>query len=69
MITHDKVMGYLKTLTIDDAIQSYIYQLENQSPIVSTSHAYYHAYAKTFGSDVWENALDEYFKSLKKRVK
>ena len=66
MITHDKTMRYLRTLTMEEAIKDYIHHLENQSPVVSTSHCRYYAYAQRFGSDVWENALDEYFKTLKK---
>jgi len=54
-------------MTLQDAIKAYIHKLENDSPIVSTSHAHYHAYAKMFGDDVWRKALDDYFDSQKKR--
>jgi hypothetical protein len=40
--------------------------LETDSPIVSTSHYHYAAYAKQFGGDVWEKALDEYFENQKR---
>lgn len=53
-------------MTIQDAVKAYIHKLENDSPIVSTSHAHYMAYAKMFGDDVWEKALDDYFESKKK---
>lgn len=55
-------------MTLQDAVKAYIYQVENQSPIVSTSHAHYGYYAKMFGDDVWQKALDDYFDSQKKRV-
>ena len=55
-------------MTLQDAVKAYIYKLENDSPIVSTSHAHYMAYAKMFGDDVWQQALDDYFESQKKRV-
>lgn len=54
-------------MTIQEAIKAYIYKLENDSPIVSTSHAHYAAYAKMFGDDVWEKALNDYFEAQKKR--
>jgi hypothetical protein len=56
-------------MTLQDAVKAYIHKLENDSPIVSTSHAHYMAYAKMFGDDVWEKALDAYFESRKKRVR
>lgn len=56
-----------KTMTIQDAVAAYIHKLENDSPIVSTSHAHYAAYAKMFGDDAWQKALDEYFDSHKKK--
>jgi len=54
-------------MTLQEAVKAYIYQVENQSPIVSNSHAHYYAYAKMFGDDVWRKALDDYFDSQKKR--
>ena len=55
-------------MTLQDAVKAYIHKLETDSPIVSTSHYHYAAYAKRFGDDVWQKALDEYFESRKKRV-
>lgn len=55
-------------MTIQDAVKAYIHKLENDSPIVSTSHFAYARYARMFGDDVWEKALDDYFESRKKRV-
>lgn len=52
-------------MTLQDAVKAYIHKLENDSPIVSTSHAHYGAYAKMFGSEVWQKALDDYFKQQK----
>lgn len=54
-------------MTIQDAVAAYIHKLENDSPIVSTSHFHYAAYAKMFGGDAWQKALDEYFDSRKKK--
>jgi hypothetical protein len=54
-------------MTLQDAVKAYIRKLETDSPIVSTSHAHYMAYAIKFGDDVWRKALDEYFDSQKKR--
>ena len=54
-------------MTLQDAVKAYIHKLENDSPIVSTSHAHYMAYAKMFGDDVWEKALNDYIESQKKR--
>jgi len=56
-------------MTLQDAVKAYIHKLETDSPIVSTSHAHYMAYAKMFGDDVWRKALDDYFDAQKKRVK
>lgn len=53
-------------MNIEDAVKAYIHKLENDSPIVSTSHAHYAAYARMFGDDVWEKALDDYFEWRKK---
>lgn len=55
-------------MTLEDAVKAYIHKLENDSPIVSTSHFAYARYARMFGDDVWEKALDAYFDSRKKRV-
>jgi|14BtaG_2_1085337.scaffolds.fasta_scaffold83931_3 hypothetical protein len=55
-------------MTLQEAVKAYIYQVKNQSPIVSTSHAHYMAYAKRFGDDVWQKALDDYFSKQKTRV-
>lgn len=55
-------------MTIQDAVKAYIHKLENDSPIVSTSHFAYARYARMFGDDVWRKALDAYFESRKKRV-
>ena len=55
-------------MTLQDAVKAYIYQVENQSPIVSTSHSHYAAYARKFGDDVWREALDDYFSKQKIRV-
>ena len=55
-------------MTLEDAVKAYIHRLENDSPIVSTSHFAYARYARMFGDDVWEKALDAYFDSRKKRV-
>lgn len=54
-------------MTLQEAVKEYIYQVENQSPIVSTSHAHYGYYARKFGDDVWRKALDDYFDAQKKR--
>ena len=54
-------------MTLQDAVKAYIYQVENQSPIVSTSHSHYAAYARKFGDDVWQKALDDYFNAQKKK--
>jgi hypothetical protein len=54
-------------MTLQEAVKAYIHKVENQSPIVSTSHSHYMAYAKMFGDDVWRKALDDYFDSKKKR--
>ena len=54
-------------MTLQDAVKAYIHKLENDSPIVSTSHALYMACAIKFGDDVWRKALDDYFDSQKKR--
>lgn len=56
-----------ETMTLQEAVKAYIHKLETDSPIVSTSHAHYMAYAKMFGGDVWQKALDDYFNSQKKR--
>ena len=55
-------------MTLEEAVKAYIHKLENDSPIVSTSHFAYARYARMFGNDVWEKALDAYFDSRKKRV-
>ncbi len=54
-------------MTLQDAVKAYIHAVENQSPVVSTSHSDYYAYARKFGDDVWQKALDDYFDSQKKR--
>jgi len=54
-------------MTLQDAVKAYIHKLKNDSPIVSTSHALYMAYAIKFGDDVWRKALDDYFDAQKKR--
>ena len=54
-------------MTLEQAVKAYIYKLENDSPIVSTSHAHYHAYAKMFGEDIWQKALDDYFETQQKK--
>lgn len=54
-------------MTLEQAVKAYIYKLENDSPIVSTSHAHYHAYAKRFGGDIWQKALDDYFETQQKK--
>ena len=56
-------------MTLQDAVKAYIHKLENDSPIVSTSHAHYAAYARMFGDGVWQKALDDYFDAQKKRGK
>ena len=56
-----------ETMTLQEAVKAYIHKLETDSPIVSTSHSHYMAYAKMFGDDVWQKALDDYFNSQKKR--
>lgn len=53
-------------MNIEDAVKAYIHKLENDSPIVSTSHVHYAAYAKRFGETVWQQALDDYFELRKK---
>jgi len=55
-------------MTLQEAVKAYIYQVKNQSPVVSTSHAHYYAYARKFGDDVWQKALDDYFSKQKTRV-
>jgi hypothetical protein len=55
-------------MTLQDAVKAYIATIENDSPIVSTSHFAYARYARMFGDDVWQKALDAYFESRKKRV-
>jgi len=52
-------------MTLEDAVKAYIHKLETDSPIVSTSHFHYAAYAKRFGDDVWQKALDDYFATQK----
>ena len=54
-------------MTLQEAVKAYIHKLEYDSPIVSTSHAHYAAYAQMFGDDVCEKALNDYFDSQKKR--
>lgn len=54
-------------MTLQDAVKEYIHRVENQSPVVSTSHSDYYVYARKFGDDVWRKALDDYFDSQKKR--
>jgi len=53
-------------MKLQDAVKAYILKLETDSPIVSTSHFHYAAYAKQFGADVWEKALDDYFEKQKR---
>ena len=53
-------------MNIEDAVKAYIHKLENDSPVVSTSHYHYAAYAKRFGDVVWRQALDDYFEWRKK---
>ena len=55
-------------MTLQEAVKAYIHKLKNDSPIVSTSHAHYMAYAIKFGDDVWRKALDDYFSKQKTRV-
>lgn len=55
-------------MTLQEAVKAYIYQVKNQSPIVSTSHSHYGYYAKKFGDGVWRKALDDYFSKQKTRV-
>jgi len=56
-------------MTLQDAVKAYIHKLETDSTIVSTSHYHYAAYAKRFGDDVWEKALDEYFENRRNQNK
>ena len=56
-------------MKLEDAVKAYINKLETDSPIVSTSHFHYAAYAKQFGDDVWEKALDKYFENQKRNKK
>ena len=56
-------------MKLQDAVKAYIHKLETDSPIVSTSHFHYAAYAKQFGDDVWEKALDDYFENQKRNKK
>lgn len=55
-------------MTLQESVKAYIYQVKNQSPIVSTSHSHYGYYARKFGDDVWQKALDDYFSKQKTRV-
>ena len=55
-------------MTLQEAVKAYIYQVKNQSPVVSTSHSHYGYYARKFGDDVWQKALDDYFSNQKTRV-
>lgn len=54
-------------MTLQEAVKAYIHKLETDSPVVSTSHSHYAHYAKRFGDDVWQKALDNYFNDQKKR--
>jgi len=53
-------------MKLSEAVEAYIYKLKTDSPIVSTSHFHYAAYAKRFGDDVWRKALDDYFENQKR---
>ena len=55
-------------MTLQEAVKAYIYQVKNQSPVVSTSHSHYGYYARKFGDDVCQKALDDYFSKQKTRV-
>jgi len=56
-------------MTLEDAVKAYIHKLETDSPIVSTSHFHYAAYAKRFGDDVWQKALLCYTENTKGSVR
>jgi len=56
----------MKAMTLQEAVKAYIYQVENQSDVVGTSHFHYYHYARKFGDDVWSKALDDYFNAQKK---
>lgn len=48
-------------------VLAYIRAIENQSPIVSTSHSYLYAMVKKHG-DVFHEAVDAYFRSERREA-
>ena len=50
---------------IDD-VKEYINILKNESPIVSYSHRDLRRYCNKHGTDVFSNAVDNYFKALRR---